>query len=123
MTCFYMTTDKTVQPDEPLEKKIYAIMEKYCLAIGREVGLQARNDGGIDDVHYSTGYHELSFENFIVDDKKVIGYVQDGHAVSFTGKEKHYVEIYEIDETDHSGWNDYVDITSYRIEPKRQNKA
>ena len=118
MTCFYLTNEKTAEVSAEIEKKIFTVIERYRLRIGRQYGLSSHNDGGIDDVSYSHEYSELTPENFIVDDNRIIGYSHDGHAVAFHGTETGWTLIYEIDETDHSGWNDLVDITTYNITPK-----
>lgn len=93
--------------------KINEAISKFQIRASSASGLEAHNDGGIDDVSYSINYYELEADGFIIQNDKIVGYTYDGHTAPFDGTAE--VEIYSWDNTDTSGWNDVVDRGSYKI--------
>lgn len=107
MKCYLNNLEQVIEVSKTLEKKINDVILKYHIYTSSSYGLEANNDGGIDDVSYSYKYYELQSENFIVDGENIIGYLFEKYQVPFDGTGE--VEIYKIDNTDYSGWNNVVD--------------
>lgn len=98
-------------------EKINKAIKKYEVHSSSAYGLEARNDGGINDVKYSYEDYELVTENFIIENDKIVGYRFDEHTVIWDGKSE--VTIFEWNDTDSSGWNDIVDYGSIKIRLKK----
>ena len=88
-------------------------IKNYEVYTSSAYGLEARNDGGIDDVKYSYNHEELVYENFIIENDKIIGYKYDKYTVNWDGESE--VLIHSWNDTDDSGWNDIVDYGSIKI--------
>ncbi|MBQ8885067.1 MAG: hypothetical protein IJY62_01660 [Clostridia bacterium] len=112
MQCF-LEDGSRVEVSKKLEAKIQATIKAFHLYVHSAYGLEANNDGGIDDVSYSREYFELEAENFIVSGDSIVGYRYKEYTASFDGKKE--TVIFEWDNTDHSGWNDQVDRGAYEI--------
>ena len=102
--------------DKVLEK-INDAIRKYEVHSSSAYGLEARNDGGIDDVKYSYNDYELSAENFIIENDKIVGYKHNEHIAKWNGESE--ITIFEWNDTDSSGWNDIVDYGSIKIRLKK----
>ena len=96
-----------------ISNKINEAISAFHIRVSSASGLEAHNDGGIDDVHYSVKYYDLVSDGFIIENDKIVGYSYEGHTVAFDGTAE--VEIYSWDNTDTSGWNDEVDRGSFKI--------
>ena len=103
--------------NETVLKKINKAINKFEIYESSAYGLEARNDGGIDDVKYSHKSYELVAENFIIKDDEIVGYKYDKYTVDWDGKSN--VTIFEWNDTDDSGWNDLVDYGSIKIRLKK----
>ena len=113
MKCYLNNLEQVVEVSKTLENKINNVISKYHIYTSSSYGLEANNDGGIDDVKYSYKYYELQSENFVVDGKNIIAYLFEKYQVPFDGTNE--VEIYDIDNTDYSGWNNVVDREKAKI--------
>ena len=118
MKCYKNNINETIEVSKKLENKILSIIDKFVIYTSSSYGLEANNDGGIDDISYTREYYDLVPENFIVDEDNVIGYVYQEYVVEFDGKKE--VLIYEIDNTDRSGWNNVVDVEYAKIRFKNK---
>lgn len=98
-------------------QSINEAINKFEVYTSSAYGLEARNDGGIDDVKYSYEKEELISENFIVENDKIVGYKYDKYTVMWDGVSE--VLIHSWNDTDDSGWNDLVDYGSIRIRLKK----
>ncbi len=56
-------------------------IEKFEVYTSTAYGLEAHNDGGIDDVKYSRKSEELLADNFIIENDKIVGYKYDKYTV------------------------------------------
>ena len=92
-------------------------IKKFEVYTSSAYGIEARNDGGIDDVKYSYEKKELLSENFIIENDKIVGYKYDKYTVEWDGKSE--VLIHSWNDTDSSGWNDIVDYGSIKIRFKK----
>lgn len=102
---------------DALLKKIAEAISKFEIYTSSAYGLEARNDGGIDDVKYSYESESLSEECFITENDSIVGYKYDKYTVSWDGSKE--VIIHQWNDTDDSGWNDIVDYGSIRIRIKK----
>ena len=102
---------------ESVLRLVNEAIKKFEVYSSSAYGLEARNDGGIDDVKYSYEKEELLSENFIIENDKIVGYKYDKYTVEWDGKSE--VLIHSWNETDSSGWNDIVDYGSIRIRVKK----
>ncbi len=98
-------------------EKINKAITKYEVHSSSAYGLEAHNDGGIDDVKYSYENFELVAENFIIENDKIVGYKFNEYTVEWDGDSQ--VTIFEWNDTDNSGWNDIVDYGSIKIRLKK----
>lgn len=98
-------------------QSINEAIKKFEVYTSSAYGLEARNDGGIDDVKYSYEKEELISENFIIENDKIVGYKYDKYTVEWDGKNE--VLIHSWNDTDDSGWNDLVDYGSIKIRLKK----
>lgn len=98
-------------------RMINEAIKKFEIYTSSAYGLEARNDGGIDDVKYSYEKEELLSENFIIENDKIVGYKYDKYTVEWDGKSE--VLIHSWNDTDNSGWNDLVDYGSIKIRLKK----
>ena len=103
--------------NENVLKIINEAIKKFEVYTSSAYGLEARNDGGIDDVKYSYESEELSSENFIIENDKIIGYKYGKYTVEWDGTKE--VLIHQWNDTDSSGWNDLVDYGSIKIRLKK----
>ena len=101
-------------------KKINKAIQKFEIHYSAAYGLEANNDGGIDDVKYSFEDYDLVAENFIIENDKIVGYKHEEYTVTWDGKSE--VTIFEWNDTDSSGWNDIVDYGSIKIRLKKTKK-
>ncbi len=92
-------------------------IKKFEIYTSSAYGLEARNDGGIDDVKYSYKSEELLADNFIIENGKIVGYKYDKYTVEWDGTNQ--VTVFEWNDTDDSGWNDLVDYGSIKIRLKK----
>ena len=98
-------------------RMINEAIKKFEIYTSSAYGLEARNDGGIDDVKYSYEKEELLSENFIIENDKIVGYRYGEYTVEWDGKSE--VLIHSWNDTDDSGWNDLVDYGSIKIRLKK----
>ena len=98
---------------EKVEKKINEIISKFQVLERSSYGLQANNDGGIDDMSYRHERHEMNPADFIVENDEIVGYTFEGHSCAFDGKNE--TVIYSWNNNDYSGWNDEIDEGEYKI--------
>jgi hypothetical protein len=98
---------------EKVTKEIQKIISKFHILESSSYGLQAHNDGGIDDMSYRHEFYEMLPENFIVENDEVVGYTFEGKSCAFDGKTE--TVIYEWNNNDYSGWNDEIDEGRYKI--------
>ena len=103
-----------------ISEKINRAIQKFEIHYSAAYGLEANNDGGIDDVKYSFEDYELLKENFIIENDKIVGYKHEEYTVIWDGKSE--VTIFEWNDTDSSGWNDIVDYGSIKIRLKKAKK-
>ncbi len=103
--------------NEAILKKINKAITEFEIFTSSAYGLEARNDGGIDDVKYSHKSEELLAENFIFENKKIVGYKHGEHTAAWDGTKE--TVIFQWNDTDSSGWNDLVDYGSIKIRLKK----
>ena len=103
--------------NENVLKIIDEAIKKFEVYTSSAYGLEARNDGGIDDVKYSYEKEELISENFIIENNEIVGYKYDKYTVKWDGKTE--AIIHQWNDTDSSGWNDLVDYGSIKIRKKK----
>ena len=119
MKCYYNNKENQIEANIDIEKQIYKIIKNFHILINESFGLDANSDNGIQDMHYTKDYEELVFENFIIDENKIIGYDYDGKFVAFDGTEEKL--IYSWDDSVYGGSTDNIDKGYVKI-IKKTNK-
>ncbi len=117
MECFNKEGQK-VSVSAAAEEKVNLLIKNFHIKLSESWGLDANNDNGIQDMHYTTNYEELVCENFVVEGDNVVAYKYKEYTTLFDGSKD--VTIYSWDDSLYGGCTDEIDKGNITIIKKEK---